>query len=74
MNKLKKRIEENKEYNKQTYDRIEITVLKGRRELIKKRADILDKSVNKYIKDLIDQDMGGIINEGQYEFLEKKEK
>lgn len=74
MDKLKKRIEENKEYNKQTYDRIEITVLKGRRELIKERADGLDKSVNKYIKDLIDQDMGGIINEGQYEFLEKKEK
>lgn len=61
MTKTKTNTALNREYNKSAYDRIEITVVKGQRSLIKKRAESLDKSVNKYIKDLIDEDMGGSV-------------
>lgn len=58
----------NREYNEKNYERIEITVLAGRKELIKQRAEEKDMSVNKYIKDLIDEDMGGGILDGQYDY------
>lgn len=61
MTKTKTNTALNREYNKSAYDRIEITVAKGQRKVIKKRAESLNKSVNKYIKDLIDKDMGGSV-------------
>lgn len=43
-------------YNLETYDRIEITVLKGQKQIIKDYAH--PQSVNSYIKGLIYKDMG----------------
>jgi len=44
-------------YIKEKYDRINLTVRKGRKEEIKKRAAATGKSVNEYINRLIDNDM-----------------
>lgn len=46
-------------YQKKAYDRIELKVKKGNKEIITKRADELGKSVNAYIKDLINDDTDG---------------
>ena len=46
-------------YQKKAYDRIELKVKKGNKEIINKRADELGKSVNAYIKDLINADTDG---------------
>lgn len=45
-------------YHKKAYDRINLIVKKGEKEIIKTRADQLGKSVNQYISDLIRKDMG----------------
>lgn len=45
-------------YHKKAYDRINLIVKKGEKEIIKTRADQLGKSVNLYITDLIKKDMG----------------
>lgn len=45
-------------YHKKAYDRINLIVKKGEKEIIKTRADQLGKSVNLYISDLIKKDMG----------------
>ena len=45
------------DYIKEKYDRINLTVPKGRKEKIKKRAAAVGKSVNEYINSLIDNDM-----------------
>ncbi len=45
------------EYIKEKYDRINLTVPKGRKEEIKKRAAAVGKSVNEYINSLIDNDL-----------------
>ena len=45
------------DYIKEKYDRINLTVSKGRKEEIKKRAAAAGKSVNEYINSLIDDDM-----------------
>ena len=45
------------DYIKEKYDRINLTVPKGRKEEIKKRAAAAGKSVNEYINSLIDDDM-----------------
>jgi predicted DNA binding CopG/RHH family protein len=45
------------DFIKKNYDRINLTVPKGKKEVIKKRADSLGKSVNEYINQLIDSDM-----------------
>ncbi len=45
------------DYIKEKYDRINLTVPKGRKEEIKKRAASEGKSVNEYINSLIDSDM-----------------
>ncbi|MBE5720236.1 MAG: antitoxin [Ruminiclostridium sp.] len=45
-------------YHKKAYDRINLIVKKGEKEIIKTRADQLGKSVNQYISDLIKKDMG----------------
>lgn len=44
-------------YIKQKYDRINLTVPKGRKEEIKKKALEEGKSVNEYINMLIDRDL-----------------
>ena len=46
-------------YNAKAYDRIEIKVKKGQKEIIQKRAEQLNKSVNGYITDLIEEDLAG---------------
>lgn len=45
-------------YNKKTYDRIEIFVRKGKKQLIKEFAQKQGKSTNKFINDAIDKVMG----------------
>ena len=44
-------------YNKKAYDRIEIKVKKGRKQLIFDYASKQGKSVNQFIVDLIDKAM-----------------
>ncbi len=44
-------------YIKEKYDRINLTVPKGKKEKIKKKATAAGKSVNEYINSLIDKDM-----------------
>lgn len=45
-------------YNKKTYDRIEIFVRKGKKQMIKEFAQKQGKSTNKFINDAIDKVMG----------------
>jgi predicted DNA binding CopG/RHH family protein len=45
------------DYIKEKYDRINLTVPKGRKEEIKKKAATVGKSVNEYINGLIDNDI-----------------
>lgn len=44
-------------YQKKTYDRLELKVKKGSKDIIKERAAALGKSVNTYIWDLIKNDI-----------------
>ena len=44
------------EYIKEKYDRINLTVPKGRKEEIKQKAAAAGQSVNEYINTLIDND------------------
>lgn len=44
-------------YITKAYDRINLTVPKGKKETIKERADDLGESVNGYINRLIDTDL-----------------
>lgn len=50
-------------YQKKAYDRLELKVKKGDKEKITKRANELNKSVNTYIKDLINDDTNGMLQE-----------
>lgn len=45
-------------YNKKTYDRINILVKKGQREVIKAYAASAGKSVNRFVTDCIYAEMG----------------
>ena len=45
------------DYIKEKYDRINLTVPKGRKEEIKRKAEAAGKSVNEYINDLIEKDL-----------------
>lgn len=45
------------DYIKEKYDRINLTVPKGRKEEIKRKATSAGMSVNEYINSLIDKDM-----------------
>ncbi|MCL2053283.1 MAG: hypothetical protein FWG90_02425 [Oscillospiraceae bacterium] len=47
----------NNEYIAKSYDRIELKVKKGRKEIIKGVAEKQGKSLNGYINDLIDKDL-----------------
>ena len=44
-------------YNKKTYDRINIIVKKGQRQLINDYADSQGKSLNRFVCDLIEAEM-----------------
>lgn len=50
-------VEVKERYNKKVYEDIRLRVKKGQKELIQSRAEELDKSVNSYIVDLIEEDM-----------------
>ena len=41
-------------YNKENYDRIELRVMKGKKELVKAAAEKQGKSLNEFINDAID--------------------
>ena len=45
-------------YNRKTYDRLELRVKKGQREIIHEAADKAGKSVNRFILDLIAKELG----------------
>lgn len=45
-------------YVKANYDRMELTLPKGGKDLVKARAASQGKTVNGYISDLIEKDMG----------------
>ena len=44
-------------YSKKAYDDVRVRVKKGQKEVIQKRAEQLNKSVNGYITDLIEEDL-----------------
>ena len=44
-------------YNKKTYDRINIIVKKGQRQVIKDFAEKQGKSLNRFICDLVDAEL-----------------
>ena len=46
-------------YSKKAYDDVRVRVRKGQKEIIQKRAEQLNKSVNGYITDLIEEDLAG---------------
>ena len=46
-------------YSKKAYDDVRVRVKKGHKEIIQKRAEQLNKSVNGYITDLIEEDLAG---------------
>lgn len=50
-------------YNAKAYDRIEVTVKKGLRELIRSHAERQGLSINGYINNLIQYDMGDALRE-----------
>lgn len=45
------------EYNRNNYDRVNLTMPKGKKAIVKERAAALKKSVNEYINDLINEDL-----------------
>ena len=45
------------QYVREHYDRVIITMPKGKRDIVKNRANKLGKSVSQYINDLIDEDL-----------------
>lgn len=51
------RIRANNKYAAKAYDRINLVVKKGRKEIISQRAKSLGKATNAYINDLIDADL-----------------
>lgn len=52
-------IKYNNEFNKQAYDRINLTVPKGKKEVIQQKAAESGESVNSYINRAIDLLMNG---------------
>ncbi len=50
-------IKYNNEFNKQAYDRINLTVPKGRKEIIQAVAQANNESVNAFINRLIDSEL-----------------
>ena len=50
-------VEVKERYNKKAYEDIRLRVKKGQKEKIRARADELQKSINGYIVDLIEEDL-----------------
>ncbi len=50
-------IKYNNEFNKQAYDRINLTVPKGKKEIIQRMAQLKGESVNAFINRLIDTEI-----------------
>jgi hypothetical protein len=48
----------NRKYNAKAYDRLEITVAKGRKDVIKAHAAKHDESLNSFVNRAIDETMG----------------
>ena len=48
------------DYSRKNYDKILLTMPKGKKDRVKARADELGKSTNGYINGLIDEDMRDI--------------
>ena len=57
-------IKYNNEYNKQAYDRINLTVPKGKKESIQMAAQTNGESVNAFINRLIDTELERIQQDG----------
>ena len=57
-------IKYNNEYNKQAYDRINLTVPKGKKESIQTAAQTNGESVNAFINRLIDTELERIQQDG----------
>ena len=51
-------VEVKERYNKKAYEDIRLRVKKGQKELIQNKAAQENKSINGYIVDLIEKDMG----------------
>lgn len=47
----------NNDFNKKNYDRINLTMKKGKKELIQRAAQIRGESVNTFINNLIDKEL-----------------
>lgn len=45
-------------YNNKTYDRLELRVKKGQKDVIQKAAKAAGKSVNRFILDLVEKELG----------------
>jgi predicted HicB family RNase H-like nuclease len=54
-NKPFNQIEYQNEYNRQNYDRINLVVKKGKKDIIKAEAQKSGKKVNEYINNAIDE-------------------
>lgn len=52
-------------YNKKAYDRIDVVVPKGKREVIKAFAEAHGTSMNKFINDAIDKAMTNLGQAGE---------
>lgn len=50
-------VEVKERYNKKVYEDIRLRVKKGQKEIIQARASELEKSINGYIVDLIEDDI-----------------
>ncbi len=57
-------IKYNNEFNKQAYDRINLTVKKGKKEIIQAAAQYTGESVNTFINRLIDTELERIEKDG----------
>ncbi len=45
-------------YNRKTYERVELRVKKGQREIIRQAAERSGKSLNRFILDLVAKELG----------------
>ena len=48
-----------RKYNEKNYDRLYITIAKGRKEQIKEKAEESEMSLNEYVVNLIENDLKG---------------
>ena len=55
MNELKNSVALKNDYNRERYDRLNIMVPKGKREILKNRAKSMGMSLNRYIMTAVEQ-------------------